>query len=56
MAGLDEAGHTVSAEDGTTTPPTTGNAESAAEAETPEQPATAAPMNWLSGFAGLIFG
>ena len=38
------------------TPPSTGNAEDAGEVETPELTPNVAPMNWLSEFAGLIFG
>jgi hypothetical protein len=30
------------------TPPTTGNAEDAVDAETPERTPEVAPMNWLS--------
>jgi hypothetical protein len=38
------------------TPPTTGNAESAADADTPEQTPDVLPTDWLSEFAGLVFG
>jgi hypothetical protein len=43
-----KAGNAAAAEAGTTTPPTTGNAESAGDAETPEQAPAAAPMIWLA--------